>query len=259
MLDQKIFDDKAISWSLNKERPWARMRYEMTNHFIVNYIESNPLKILNVGCGDGIESLLLDSLNGEHVLTDYSEGMLAQAEKLLKERGFRSKVQFIHSDVNNLNSNVHEKFDLILFHNVLEYVEDPKQAIHQVYSLLNDGGILSVRHLNRYTNICVAASHKNDLNLVEEYLHSGAYNSSFDAKIQTYTGEEMEAFLNHFNFESVHRYGIMSLNSFIFDQKIKEEETFYNKHKALEIEMATMFPYFHMARFGLFLCKKPIL
>lgn len=256
MLAQKIFDDRAISWSLNKELPWARMRYEMTNHFIRNHIESRPRKILNVGCGDGIESLLLDSIGGEHVLTDYSEGMLTQAEKLLTERSFRSKAKFIHADVNDLSSNINEKFDLILFHNVLEYVEDPKHAIHEVYDLLNNGGILSIRHLNRYTNICVAASHKNDFNLVEEYLHSGAYNSSFKTKIQTYTGEEIETILNSFKFANINRYGIMSLNSFIFDQKIKEEPTFYKKQKELEIKMANMFPYYHMARFGLFICKK---
>ena len=75
-------------------------------------------------------------------------------------------------------------------------------------------------------------------------------------KINTYTSEEIENFFEKLDFKNYYRYGIMSLNNYIYDNKIKEDRNFYNKQKGLEIEMATMFPYFHMARFGLFICVK---
>ncbi|WP_028975445.1 methyltransferase domain-containing protein [Spirochaeta cellobiosiphila] len=256
MNKQERFNAEASSWVKMKDLPWAKMRYEISHHFLMETITEKPLKILNVGCGDGIESLLLDDLKAEHLLVDYSEEMINQAEQFLSHAGFNSPYKAIVSNVYELESKITGKYDLILFHNVLEYIDDPKQAIAILKSLLSDKGILSIRHLNRYTNMVAPALFQNNLDIVEKYLKTPEFDSSFDITMMTYTGEEVEEFITQNGLDCLHRYGVMSLNNYIVNNEIKYEPDFYNKQKELEIYMADKFPYYHMARFGLFYCKK---
>lgn len=256
MYNQEIFDLAAKSWADKKHLPWAKMRYEISYHFLAEEFNEKPRKILNVGCGDGIESYLLDSFNAEHVLVDYSEEMINEATSFLKEKEFHSKYKTIVSSVYDLESKISEKFDLILFHNVLEYIEDPKRAIGILTSMLTDKGLLSIRHINRYTNIVGVAQYENDLDKVEKYLVNPQIDSSFNVPIMTYTGEEIEQFISENDLLCKKRYGLLSLNNFIGNNEIKYDNDFYEKQKKLEIYMADLFPYYHFARFGLFYCMR---
>lgn len=97
MYSKEIFDTAAKSWANKKELPWAKMRYEISYHFLCEEMSIKPKKILNVGCGDGIESFLLDSFNSEHVLVDYSEEMIHEAELFLTEKGFMGNIIYLFS------------------------------------------------------------------------------------------------------------------------------------------------------------------
>jgi S-adenosylmethionine-dependent methyltransferase len=256
MHTQELFDAAASSWIKKKDFPWAKMRYEITHHFLLENLSAKPKRILNVGCGDGIESLLLDDLNAEHFLVDYSEEMINQTTKFLSNSGFKSKYKTIVSNVYELKSKIKERFDLILFHNVLEYIDDPRKAICNLTSMLSENGLISIRHLNRYTNIVGPALFENNLYKVKKYLMNPEMDSSFNIPIMTYTGEEIEKIISQSKLICIQRYGLLSLNNFIGNNEIKYDDEFYNKQKELEIYMADKFPYYHFARFGLFYCRR---
>ena len=65
MIKQEVFENAAEKWKTMKEFPWARMRYEITNELLLNSVNSSSMSILNIGCGDGIETLLLDAIEAE--------------------------------------------------------------------------------------------------------------------------------------------------------------------------------------------------
>lgn len=256
MIKQKLFEKTADYWKTLKQLPWNRMRYELTNDILLNSISTKNISILNVGCGDGIETFLLDNIAAEHTLVDYSQNMLDEAESFLKENNFTSQYTLIQSDIKEIKEKVDRKFDLILFHNVIEYIENPLETINDLKELLNDNGLLSLRHLNRYANICAPASFENNLDKVEEYLNDSSFLTSFGIRSNTYTGEEILDFLQQSGFHHIDRYGLMSLNNFIINNEIKHDTNFYNKQLKLEQSMSQQFPYMHIARFGLFLCRK---
>ncbi|MDC7222190.1 MAG: methyltransferase domain-containing protein [Spirochaetales bacterium] len=253
---QNNFDEAAARWKTLKYNPWAKMRYEISGHFIRKHLAGRPVNILNVGCGDGIESLMFDDLNARHTLSDYSEKMLEEARTYLTEQEFRSPYTLVHSDAAELPDRLTETFDLILFHNVMEYVSQPQEVLQGLVGLLNRGGIISVRHLNRYANFQAAATYAKDLELVERYLTESRFDTSFGMSIPTYTGEEVESWLVKNGLEGISRYGVMTINSFISDNELKSQPDFFEKLKSLEIQWADQFPYFHSARFGLFLAQK---
>jgi S-adenosylmethionine-dependent methyltransferase len=141
MRDTKVFDDSALSWAEQKTFPWNKMRYELTRRFILENINEPPRRILNIGCGDGIESFMLDSLEAEHVLVDHSKAMIDQAQEFLTKKEFKSKVEFICTDAQNLDTKVNGKFDLVILHNVLEYVENPDDVLSGASRLINDNGL----------------------------------------------------------------------------------------------------------------------
>lgn len=255
MIEQEVFEKAADKWKNFKQLPWNRMRYEITNKLLLEEIDRKELSILNIGCGDGVETMLLDDLNASHTLVDYSHNMLEEADDFLKLNDFKSAYQCKQSDIKEIKSKLNIKFDLILFHNVIEYIEKPQQTILDLKGLLKDHGILSLRHLNRYTNICAPAAFENNLDKVMEYLNSPFMNSSFGVPIHTYTGEEITGFLEEAGFNDIKRYGLMSLNAFISNNEIKYDESFYKKQLEIEVSLLQKFPYYHMARFGLFLCK----
>jgi 2-polyprenyl-3-methyl-5-hydroxy-6-metoxy-1,4-benzoquinol methylase len=215
MQNQQIFDKAANAWVLNRELPWNRMRYELTNHFIRQNITTKTSRILNIGCGDGIESFLFDNRSIELTLTDCSEKMLDKAKELAKQKNISNKIIFIHSDVQSLDEKLYGEYDLIIYHNVLEYIDKPGETISQIAKWLTTDGILSVRHLNRNSNVFAPAIFENDLNLAKEYLHSPQYNSSFNTKLYSYTGEEIISFIQSAGFKNIKRYGIMNLCNMI--------------------------------------------
>lgn len=256
MIDQKNFDDRAESWGNSRQYPWTLMRYEMTHELISAAAPKKIERVLNIGCADGFESFLFRDPAIRHTLSDYSEAMLAKARELADRMAAASSIDYIHSDVHALGAHLNGQYDVILFHNVIEYIEEPLRAVRAIWDWLAPGGLLSLRHLNRHSNVYVPAMYNNDLALAAKYLDCPLFNSSFNAEVRTYTGEEILGMLQSAGFTRAERYGIMSICGFIPDNEVKKEEKFYRELKTLEMSMARRFPYYHTARFGLFLATK---
>lgn len=256
MNKQHQFDNAADSWATLREYPWNRLRYEITHDFIRQSAPQRIQSVLNIGCGDGFESYLFSSPDVELTLTDCSEKMLEKAQELAVQSHVPNPLRFIHSDVHTLGVHLDKKYDLILFHNVIEYVDNHESVLAAIFDWLAPDGLLSLRHLNRYSNVFVPAMYENNLELAKEYLDSPLFNSSFGMKMNTFTGEQIGEMVTQAGFAGIRRFGVISLCNFIPDNEIKKEETFYRHLKELEMEIAQKFPYFNIARFGLFLCRK---
>jgi len=255
-IDQKNFDDRAESWAHGRKAPWNLMRYEITHDFISAVAPKRIKRVLNIGCADGFESFLYRDAGVHHTLSDCSAGMLAKARELADRMAVAGSVEYIHAGVHSLGAHLDGQYDLILFHNVIEYITEPLHALQGIRDWLAPGGLLSLRHLNRYSNVYVPAMYDNNLALAAKYLHQPQFESSFSAEIQTYTGEEILEMLRTAGFGHATRYGVMSICGFIPDNEVKKDEEFYRSLKALEMSMAQRFPYYHIARFGLFLATE---
>ena len=102
-------------------------------------------EILDLGCGTGRFSFLFEDFNAKYILgVDNSEEMLKIAgEKALKKK---SNVEFINSDILNIDKITNRKFDFIFSSTTLHYINNLKPVFSKIFNLLKDNGecIISV-------------------------------------------------------------------------------------------------------------------
>jgi len=254
MKENNEFDKGANQWAGFREFPWNRLRYELTHDNIVSVISKNISSVLNVGCGDGIESYLFDSPHISHTLTDISSEMIEKAKILRKEMDVSGDFEYIQADVSDLSALSGRKYDLILLHNVLEYT-DPTEAIENTSALLASDGLLSLRHLNKFSNPYIAAFN-NDIDTALEQIDSGSMTSSFGMEIMTYSAEEIRFILSKLGIDIVCFHGIMSLCNYFIKNELKYDANVYDKLKTLEKKLSKAHPHYLLSRFGHFLCRK---
>jgi len=255
MKKQNDFDKCADRWSATRELPWNRLRYELTNEFIISVIGNKPKSVLNVGCGDGIESYLFDSPNVQHTLIDISAEMIEKAKQLNMKLNVSGNYSYIQGDVSELDSLTHNEYDLILLHNVLEYTKNPEKTIKDVREILSPNGLLSVRHLNRFSNPYITIYMSNDIDLAKEQLDSKIMESSFGMQIKTYSGQEMIDMLERSGLHVSKYFGLISLCNNFLDNDLKYKSDVFERLKNLERRMAITYPHFLVSRFGLMLCR----
>lgn len=99
-----------------------------------------PLKALDAGCGAGFFSLLLSELGCEVTAVDFSEDMLRQAEKNVRDKGY-SGVSFMHMDLQAMDF-PDETFDFIVTRNVTWVLFDAPRAYEEMMRVLRPGGVL---------------------------------------------------------------------------------------------------------------------
>lgn len=98
-------------------------------------------EILDFGSGEGITA--------NHFANQNSVVAVEPSEEMLRNRWEDYPYKQIVGDVSKLADFADASFDLIICHNVLEYVDDKEQVINELYRLLKAGGMLSVVKHNR--------------------------------------------------------------------------------------------------------------
>ncbi|RAR75470.1 class I SAM-dependent methyltransferase [Flavobacterium aciduliphilum] len=130
---------KKISWNYKYSiGKWDFMDEENLRYSkIVDLIkgcEFKNLKILDLGCGYGSLNKYLKGVNYEFILgVDLSSNAISRAKK---ESFINSK--FIVSDIQQFTPE--EKFDIIIFNEVLYYLDDQMKILRRYSKYLNDGG-----------------------------------------------------------------------------------------------------------------------
>jgi len=154
MSDDRNFDDLARRFTDNiYGSPKGQIRLailkEELDTFLSRFPENTCLRVLDAGCGPGYMALYLAQRGHEVVLCDHSAEMLQRAQQLFAEQAPDAKVTFIESPLQALPEHADGKFDLLLFHAVLEWVTQPQQVLQQLLSLLQPQGYFSLLFYNR--------------------------------------------------------------------------------------------------------------
>jgi len=104
------------------------------------------MKILELGCGGGHNSVALARLGAIVTGVDFSSEQLNFAKKLADEYGV--SVEFIHGNIEDLRFLEDRKFDIVLSSFTLSYVENISQVFVEVYQVLKKAGsfVFSIEH-----------------------------------------------------------------------------------------------------------------
>ncbi|MGA8987733.1 class I SAM-dependent methyltransferase [Aeromicrobium sp.] len=116
----------------------------------------SSLDVLDLGGGTGGDAVRLAGLGHRVTVVDPSPDALASLHRRGVEAGLTEGFTGIQGDADDLLDHVSPaSFDLVICHGVIEYVDDPGQALSTIATVLRPGGHVSVVVAGR--NAAVAA------------------------------------------------------------------------------------------------------
>lgn len=133
---QNAWNEQATSWDARSENMWERGSRKDIIPFIEKYMEKES-KVIDIGCGSGYGTFKLQQAGFDATGIDVSQKMIELATEQFQNES-------INYFVCNISELVHkpEKYDGIVAINVLEWTENPAEAISNLHTILNDDGYL---------------------------------------------------------------------------------------------------------------------
>lgn len=160
--------------------PWDRMLKRIVWKQLG---EIEGKKILDFGSGEGITA--------NHFADKNTVVAVEPSEEMLRNRWADYRYRQIVGDVSKLSELEKESFDLIICHNVLEYIDDKEQVIHELCRLLKAGGMLSVVKHNRAGRVMQMAVLLDDIGKANDLLDGKDGASSQFGAIRYYEDEQI--------------------------------------------------------------------
>ncbi|HET8616488.1 MAG TPA: methyltransferase, partial [Actinomycetales bacterium] len=114
---------------------------------LLAHLPSPPASVLDVGGGAGHQSFPLATAGYDVTLLDPSSAMLDRARERLQRlpADVRQRVTFVEAGGEDAAEVVGgQRFDAVLCHGVLGYLDDPEPVIDHLCRCAADGGIVSV-------------------------------------------------------------------------------------------------------------------
>lgn len=106
-------------------------------------------KVLEIGCGTGLNTEYLAHNAANVVAVDFSEKMLQKARQRLET----GKVDFIKADITKPWDFECTSFDLVIANLVLEHVEQLSHVFEETYRVLNPNGEFYIAELHPYKQL----------------------------------------------------------------------------------------------------------
>ncbi len=116
----------------NQKHWWFEGRKKIIYSILKNNIRKNDLKILDFGCGVGVNTKMLTEF-GDVTCFDPSP----EAIKFLKRKFNNDKKVLVEDNLDNCS----EQFDLIIAADVVEHIENDKEEIIKLHKLLKSDGL----------------------------------------------------------------------------------------------------------------------
>jgi S-adenosylmethionine-dependent methyltransferase len=128
-------------------------------------------RVLDLGCGTGYMSVRLARKEFQIVLLDSSQEMLGIARKEAEANGVVEQISFRHAGAGQLQQLFEpESFDIVVCHNLLEYLADAGAIVRAISYVLRKDGIVSLLVRNRAGEVLKAAIKSSDLGLAKKHL-----------------------------------------------------------------------------------------
>ncbi len=207
--------------------------------------QDKPLHILDAGGGLAQMSQKL-ALLGHHVsLCDISSEMLQLAKQEIQKNKVIDQFQFIHSPVQQLNDHLNHKVDMLLFHAVMEWLVDPKEALESVLQQVKPNGVASVMFYNHHGLVLKNVICGNIPHVLQGMPHRKRF------KLQPQQGllpEDVYQWIEDSGFEICGKSGIRSFNDYIGNMQYMGDFQFEDVLE-LEKRLCRQEPYLSLGRY----------
>jgi S-adenosylmethionine-dependent methyltransferase len=253
----QAFDSHLETWKREMAMPWNRVRLKVEISNLLRHVGQSGFKILDAGGGNGYASIPLAQNGCQVVVADYSEAMLADGRKLMSELGLDRSVSFVLTGLEDLSSAIHDQdFDVVLCHNVLQYVEDIPLVLRSILRPLKSQGIVSVICLNRYSIAYHQAFLHGDLQAAKAAIGATETNTIFETAVRALAVDEMIELLEGQGCVVQADYGVRCMFDYWGDNERKTQPNTVAQLEELEFALSGEYPYKLLARFFQVIAQK---
>jgi len=250
--------DAAVSeWKEWQSSPWAKLLYSISRFNIQRHLENHPLRILDVGGGNGFNAIYFAQQGHSVTLLDCSPFMLSDAKQTADKEGVFEKITFCQADVGTIQDRFQgQQFDLILCHLMIEFVSEPKKVLKNICDLMASDGLLSLLDANRYSEVYRKAIQANDLEAALKVINTKEYFHPWIHRLTPlFSSSEMIDILRANGCEAVGDYGIRCICDYLPNEP-KYEAKYFEALEQLERKLTGTYPYNLLARFYQVIIKK---
>jgi S-adenosylmethionine-dependent methyltransferase len=223
------FESGAERYAAYLQTPEGRLRLDLAFANLQEFLPlaTGSLRALDLGCGTGDAAVRL-ARHGIHVvLLDSSQAMLDFAARSARAAGVADRITLKHGDVVQVGDLFQaESFDVILCHNLLEFVDDPGAVLRIAAPLLRDSSaILSVMVRSQAGEVLKAAIQTGDLGAAAASLNAEyGYESLYGGSVRLFTRELLHPMLKAASLALTSEGGVRVLSDYLPPRVSREEQ-----------------------------------
>ena len=252
--DDERFQDRAQEYAAYLASPEGRLRADMAfanlREFLPPPHSDEQRHALDVGGGTGAAAVRLASLGYRVTQLDSSQAMLEIAKRTADQAGVADKVTLQNGDAAQLTRLFPTtSFDVVLCHNILEYVEEPGRVVHQAARVLrNASAILSIVVRNQAGEVLKAAIQAGDLGAAEANLTAEwGVESLYGGNVRLFTPNSLRSTLSRASLELIAERGIRVIADYLPPDISRDSE--YGRILELERKLGSRPEYAGIARY----------
>lgn len=249
--DAERFQREAEKYAAYLKTPEGRLRIDLAFANLEEVLpkRSQTLHALDLGGGTGALAVRLARLGAHVTLLDPSLAMLDLAKRAAQEAGVAEKIALRNGDATQLADFDNGSFDLVLCHNVLEFVDDPCAVLRSAARVLRDPlGMISVLVRNQAGEVLKAALVNGDLSGSERNLTSQwADESLYGGTVRLFTAETLRDMLVQAAFTVMVDCGVRVLADYLPPSVSRNAE--YDRVFALERKLGSRPDFAAVARY----------
>jgi S-adenosylmethionine-dependent methyltransferase len=218
--DLERFRAGAAKYAAYLETPEGRLRLDLAFANLQEFLPPSKecLRALDVGGGTGAIAIRLAQLGVHVTLLDSSQPMLDIAERAARETGVTERIALKQGDAANLASLFPaELFDVVLCHNIVEYVDDPCAVLRGGAGVLRGpSSIISILVRNQAGEVLKAALKDGDLAAAERNLNAEwAHESLYGGKVRLFAAEALQAMLDAASLAVIAERGVRVMSDYL--------------------------------------------
>jgi S-adenosylmethionine-dependent methyltransferase len=227
-LDAERFQSEADKYAAYLQTVEGRLRLDLAFANLQDFLPqaTHPLQALDLGGGTGALAVRLARLGFQVTLLDTSLPMLDLARRAAREAALAENLSFKHGDDAELGTFPAGSLDLILCHNVLEFVDDPSAVLRSAARALRDpGGVISVLVRNRQGEVLKAALLNGDLAAAERNLAAEWGDESlYGGRVRLFVAEGLKAALQQSSLALSSERGVRVISDYLPPQVSRSDE-----------------------------------
>jgi len=250
MLDTSRFQDaeryasylKTPAGRLRSELAWENLRRRLPH-------SASTRRALDLGGGTGFVSMRLAQMGFEVVLLDSSDEMLGIARQEAESSDLAERVFFRHANaVQSPELLEAGSFDVVVCHNLLEYLEEPFQTVCDLVRVLHRDGLVSVLVRNRAGEVLRAAIKSEDWKLARANLSAETVaDSLFGQPVRVFSPAQLRDMMARSGLEVIAEHGVRVFSDYVGVEEMSGES--YDQVFELELALGARTEFAPIARY----------